>query len=142
MINYEIAKRLKDGGYPQRYEPYPGIPEGAINFYRLIIENGEIKYHYVDYIEFFSKKFESIKNNKAKLEYESWIYIPTLLELIEACGDRLLSLDKLAPNGFCARGIRINRLTNEMPESRDVLNIDASNPEGAVAALWLSLNSK
>lgn len=62
------------------------------------------------------------------------IYIPTLEELIEACGDRFLQLEKIyVSNEFIALGL--NEL-NYRPIGK------GSTPEQAVKNLWMVLNKK
>lgn len=68
-------------------------------------------------------------------EVPSWIvWHPTLEELIEACGDKFISLVRyLNPKlGFYADGGSIDAILRE----------DGISPEEAVANLWLVLNKK
>lgn len=69
-------------------------------------------------------------------QYYSDVNIPTLSELIEACGDKFYALNKLGnpfPNeDWCAEG-------ETLPDSMD---FTGSTPEEAVAKLWLELNKK
>jgi len=62
-------------------------------------------------------------------------YDPTLSELIEACGDRFVSLNKYADNsGWQTRGI-------DKKFEKDMTGI-GKTPEEAVAKLWLEINKK
>jgi hypothetical protein len=58
-------------------------------------------------------------------------YEPTLSELIEACGDRFVGLDRF-DGGWKATGVISNLLCSR----------DGSVPEEAVGKLWLALNTK
>ena len=95
-LPYELAKKLKEAGFPQ-----PGTPSSAI----------------VDGI--------------------SPPYIPTLSELIEACGEEfrmLATRNDYAPSvGWCAYGARKVRKWHSFSE-------EGSTPEEAVANLWLKLH--
>jgi len=62
--------------------------------------------------------------------------LPTLSELIEACGEDFFALMN-SSDGWVAQASR-NRGTSR----KFVGSVLSSNPEEAVAALWLSLNSK
>jgi hypothetical protein len=104
-MKYELAKQLKEAGFPQsrKYGYETMMPEGFDS-------------HGVKAID-----FEAAKVN-----------VPTLSELIEACGEsfRDLSCYHGAPDDqWEARG-----LTEEQERG--------SSPEVAVANLWLALNSK
>lgn len=59
-------------------------------------------------------------------------HFPTLSELIEACGEQFLSLEK-NPDGWLAS----SEEDGNMP-----VGIDGATPEEAVANLWLALNKK
>lgn len=106
-MEYTLAKELKDAGFPQKYgETRLGrwvAPDGS----RLgIIHSGD--------------------------DARSACYLPTLSELIEACGERFDSLvlhEKIANDGgyWEATG-------------DEYFNDTGPTPEEAVARLWLSLN--
>jgi len=92
-MNYELAKKLKDAGFPVKY------PDNLF------------------------------------VEGEKSAYIPTLSELIEACGDRFECLSKVENQwwvdergGFFSNG--------------ETATYGGSTPEEAVAKLWLGLNKK
>lgn len=84
-MNYELAKQLKEAGFPQSR----------------------------DGVEFISIK--------GQMEY----FIPTLSELIEACGDSFEELTKIENNWVVTGGYQEGK---------------GSTPEEAVANLWLELN--
>lgn len=106
-MNYELAKRLKFFGFP----------------FRRTWSN---KSHY------YNKKGESVSysfiNDDSFLnEVDMWI--PTLGELIEACGDKFNELVRLENSNFECR--------------KDYMDMDCleyKTPEEAVANLWLALN--
>ena len=61
------------------------------------------------------------------------VRMPTLSELIEACGDRLYNIDFLHDmNLVIARGYGKN----------EIIEMQATNPEEAVANLYLALKKK
>ena len=91
-MDYELAKQLKDAGFPQHE--------------RLGIGNGDI---------FINGKY-------------GLMYVPTLSELIEACGGYV---DLMVWNGDRAVASNI-----------DAIEGRGSTPEEAVANLWLSLKNK
>lgn len=96
MITYELAKELKDAGFP-----------------KLQGWNG-LTWFFAD---------ESIRN-----------YIPTLSELIEACGEEFYGLNRQNYVGYVGMWGAFSR------SSLDA--IVGSTPEEAVARLWLELNKK
>jgi len=104
-MNYELAKELKDAGFPQQ------LWTGQSYYY----EGGDNA--------LLSDGFQENENVSDKIK------IPTLSELIEACGEgAFMLLNKgdgtywvAALNGKGAEGI---------------------TPEEAVARLWLALNKK
>lgn len=61
------------------------------------------------------------------------VTIPTLSELVEACGNRFLATDK-TNEGWKAAGVDF--------EKKEVVVFTASTLEEAVANLWLKLNNK
>lgn len=106
-MNYELAKKLKDAGFPQ--------------------EKKQGKYR-------FENEFET---DELVLEIEQPIYVPTLSELIEACG--WISLDP----DYLGRWIAIERALKDSPNSDEpARGASGSTPEEAVALLWLELNNK
>ena len=95
-MNYELAKQLKEAGFPQTGE-------------------------------FFYTENESICNSK-----DVGVHKPTLSELIEACGDKIICLERGLKSGWFA-----------FPTRRDAKpNGNGDTPEEAVAKLWLELNKK
>ena len=111
MIDYELAKELKEAGFP-----YKG-----------------------SYLSFY---IDGVLSQDYRLPSgESIIYIPTLSELIEACGDESVHMmltnechgwDAWADidKGGCLR----------MGEAGADIECKGKTPEVAVAKLWLALN--
>lgn len=115
-MNYELAKKLKDAGFPQSqhiggngrtlFEDTPKVSEEEI--------------------------LEDAVNETLKWQ----AYCPTLEELIEACGNDIATLDRVTM-GWRASGSIVD---TEMGYK----GVDAfgSTPEEAIANLWLVLNEK
>ena len=97
-MDYELAKKLKDAGFQQTW-PKP------------------------DFVELH----DAIKIQEIMDKYEKDVYIPTLSELIEACGNRFDFLANNKNGTWQASGGNINDQTGQTPEE-------------AVANLWLELN--
>ncbi len=96
-MNYELAKKLKNAGFPQK-----------------------------------GMDCNWITNPEAELEE---IYVPTLSELIEACGDKFYGIHRMVS------GIWIAFMYDIEDSSRQV-EAPGSTPEEAVALLWLELQNK
>lgn len=103
-MNYELAKRLKDAGFPQGQ-------------YRL----GNRIYPNTDEYE------------------EDGAHIPTLSELIEACGDRFDYLERGVDGCWYAYHEVFPRDDKDL--SGDIFGKGSTACE-AVALLWLALNDK
>lgn len=108
-MNDKLAKKLKEKGFPQIW-PKP------------------------DFVELH----DAIRIQEIMSKYEKNVYIPTLEELIEACGKY-----------FCRFELRYNpnkHLTNQVwwAYARDVkdnfFDIGGETPSEAVANLWLALH--
>lgn len=107
-MNYEICKKLKEAGFPQELSATSDV-----------FVNGEELIYSPDY-------------SKVSVDNPEVIKIPTLSELIEACGDWFIELSK-EPDGWAA--------TYDEDGNMPVM-IEGSTPEEAVARLWLSINNK
>lgn len=107
-MDYELAKELKDAGFPQG--PASGDHHDGGNW---IDDERRAYYHAVD--------------------SETECYIPTLSELIEACGWGVV-LETHYPSGATAM-----KKTNNGKETDW---IGGTTPEEAVARLWLALNPR
>lgn len=107
-MNYELAKKLKEAGFPQNFRSKT-----------VILSNGKI---------------EQILPDKYK------IYLPSLSELIEACGKDLTAIQRedieYEPyKKWCA----VKEWVQYYPPEVNTGGYGDS-PEEAVANLWLALN--
>ena len=128
-MNYELAKQLKDAGFPQ-----PELTDASFNreynekrfLLRQNCDSRDGEYDNFNdrtmWVQYFSKNYV----NEMR---EFVVYIPTLLELIEACGHGLWSLVN-ATEIWVAKNDELK------------LAIDGKTPEESVARLWLKLNEK
>jgi hypothetical protein len=106
MFSFKIAKRLKDAGFPQRF-----TAGSAFNQQGLAIQlTGE-------------RHWQTEEND---------ISIPTLNELIKACGEKFGGLERFL-DGTSSR-FRAYTPSPDLPSGF------ADTPEEAVARLWLLLN--
>lgn len=97
-MNYELAKKLKDAGFPQK-------------------ESMALLY----------------PDNNHLQDIRTWVRVPDLEEIIEACGDGFDDLTKIQ-GGFCC-----NKLSEAFkPNPR----LTGSTPLEAVANLWLAIKNK
>lgn len=113
-MTYELAKKLKDAGFPQ-------------------VGKGYIELHWPPH------KVESYtKSSPITPVWEEAIYFPTLSQLIEACGDvslfRYKGQDKWQAEGG---ELKVNK---ETMQGGYALRVLGNTPEEAVAKLWLALN--
>jgi hypothetical protein len=111
-MNYELARELKDAGFPQ------GTTTDAN------------RYNHLD-----------SKGNPCAPFYPDAVYVPTLTELIEACGDGFETLSRdTTTEKMC--WIANNYHDADSPEEKVLGWYEGSTPEEAVANLWLALNKK
>ena len=101
-MNYKLAKQLKDAGFPFRK---------GLGCKRFVNENGE-QFNY-------GQIPPNMKNEE----------IPTLSELIDACGDGFWKME----NQYGRWGV-IGR------DYKVLISVSGKTPEEAVAKLWLKLN--
>ena len=125
-MNYELALKLKNAGFPQKPKISTGGVDGEIfgGFYHVGMVDGDGAFGFftdTQYAEYLKR--DSSKHVIAKE--------PTLSELIEACGE-FSSLTK-SPRGtwYCAKSV------NGSVEL--VVGDEYSTPEEAVARFWLAL---
>ena len=119
MITYELAKKLKDAGFPQ----YPVSGDTVYDEFGLLV------------IMPISAK-DPAKNSGMVW----WCKIPTLSELIEACGEKFGKLDSPLIQGDI-----FDREDKERWCSATVDGDDfewGESPEQSVAKLWLLINKK
>lgn len=117
-MTYELAKQLKDAGFPQ----------GKPNAKTLIPkpDDGPIN-------EDIWSDMGGMRNPHIIYEIATAYYVPTLSELIAACGDRFHSLVK-TETGWEAVEERVQAYfeSGEFEEGK--------TPEEAVSRLWLKLH--
>lgn len=112
-MNYELAKKLKDAGFLQKPESYPFVYD----------KNGTLAH-------MISDRDWNMQDTDIK--------IPTLSELIEACGKQFGFLILNQENGmWLAREKGIEPIHPELSGHKHY-----DTPEEAVAKLWLELNKK
>ncbi len=104
MITYKLAKELKDAGFP-----YKG------NSYHTVYPEGE------PIPKYFMQRVP---------EGDRGIRVPTLSELIEACGDDFGDLTRETDDRWIVH------------KSGTLLASQGGSPEEAVAHLWLALNKE
>jgi len=112
-MDYELAKELKDAGFPQsssRYGKY--WHNGEVKVWQDLDDRCE------NYLGVFDNAY----------------YIPTLSELIEACGDGFDTLYRTNGRWYAIGYTRVKRI------DIDGIELDCNSPEEAVARLWLELN--
>jgi hypothetical protein len=106
MVSFELAKRLKAAGFPQRFTGGSAFNEQGLAI-RLVGEGQGMAKH-------------------------TGVSIPTLNELIKACGEKFGGLEN-----FLEGTTNRFRAYTQFP---DTLSGYADTPEEAVARLWLLLN--
>jgi hypothetical protein len=100
-VDYELAKQLKDAGFPQEH--------GIYKIRNVLV--GDVSFRFED----------------------DAVYVPTLEELVEACGDKFWSLE---------RDLDPDEIWGAYPanEIGDGPRTFGSSPAEAVARLWFALN--
>ena len=112
-MTYQLAKQLKDAGYPQ---------DGGCGVY--LDETKE---------QFFGRAYQQIP--------EPFTVIPTLSELIDACGDRFGVLIRYT-NAWKVYDVKADiAVMNGDPETQGIA-VTGETPEEAVAKLYLKLHEK
>ena len=127
-MKYELAKKLKDAGFPQRFK--------TGSFY-ADKENADFE-RMQEAMFYFGEEREAGTPEEA-LVTEQCISIPTLEELIEACGGRCTYLWKTV-DGWVA-GEAQKRGDNAMFDAK-YTECSGQTPEEAVAKLWLEIKKK
>jgi len=122
MIDYKLAKELKDNGFPQKC--------------------GFLQYHYNNNKEMSFvgilpiSEWKDLRNYKMDLPNDC-VKCPTLSELIEACGEEFENLTKTILGWEC----NVNYLSDDNEEWTNC-ETEGKTPEEAVSKLWLELNQK
>jgi len=149
-MNYELAKKLKDAGFDQQ-EQLVESELGGTNFtpisggYHLTYDGVNPEIDKPRYTKYFSLEYLNSEEGK-----NLTVYIPTLSELIEACGDgfQFLSVDNFVGKNILtgSRGEIIgwkagNKALTLIDEEEGIVT-KGLTPEESVAKLWLALNKK
>lgn len=123
-MNYELAKQLKDAGFPQPEEPTTG------NFGSWTLQKTHGK-------AFSSDGLRTLILFPGMNYWRELVYIPTLSELMEACSPK--TADEF--NICWAKGIW-SAMIHEVGYRNIDLSVEGNTPEEAVKKLWLELNKK
>jgi len=116
-MNYELAKQLKEAGFPLRY----GV---AAEYMREKEMNPEL-------LRKYETALDSLKELYSK-DTKEYARIPTLSELIDACGKKICAIE-FEEDAMLAYFISDDGV--EYKQGR------GKTPEEAVARLWLALHS-
>lgn len=127
-MTYELAKELKEAGFPMTAKPRTREIELSLKLDRRFVEDPA---HPLP-------PSPTKSGNSWQQDYEAYVQhaicFPTLSELIEACGDKFREVKKhLSKGGFW---------TASTARQAGGLCERGTNPEEAVARLWLALNKK
>lgn len=112
MISYELAKKLNDAGFSQI-----GVDAMSNELDTFIEPDGKLC-------------------RRWNIVFGPAYYIPTLPQLIEACGERFGSLEKEPWNYNTDKPIKGWYCLDK----ENLNGAQGSNPEEAAAKLWLALN--
>ncbi len=118
-MNYELAKKLKDAGFPQE---------------KCMWHFGGIGVKIKDSLQVGETYQAEVKVEPYKQE---WVAKPTLSELIEACGKEFMLTNEC---GKWEAWKGSESLMVRMGEGGAKYECEGSTPEEAVAQLWLALN--
>lgn len=136
MIDYELATRLKDAGFPQQWTS-ENLKYNMYPFYAPIQDGDKIVYEYRTSLDILAAQLD-----KEDLNY--WVYIPTLSELIEACGKKFHDLlrvsDEFMENNKRWKASPITALAYPNDIATRIHSQYGETQEEAVALLWLELN--
>lgn len=110
-MDYNLAKELKEDGFPQSVGTAYGFHDG--------LETGEL-----------------VDERNTSVDYDYFAYVPTLSELIEACGGRFHALQRYDSNNWIA----YSNESNDLGIEAHIYKV-GETPEGVVAKLWLALKS-
>jgi len=131
MLDYKLAKQLKEAGFDQKY---PDVKHSALGQRYWMYDESDN-----DYIDIIHDGYGS-----NALDEEDLTLIPTLSELIDACGDKFAGLtpekegwDNPKTIGWEASGAYSGSCIGEA-----IIIKNQKTPEEAVAHLWLKLNKK
>lgn len=132
-MTYELAKKLKDAGFPQKSAPsYEDVSEKEGWHVYLDTQNTAGRHATMD----FDKPRPSARFKREYLDssegIERTVYFPTLSELIVACGTGFGTLKRNDEDGM------FSVVHSGDYEAYEWIN--RKDPEDAVAELWLTLH--
>lgn len=134
-MNLELAKRLKEAGYPQGdYEDGEEMYGGACYFNET--RGPACGYEHIPHI---------MPGGNVHVYRERYFYVPDTNELLEALGERLLGL--LRPRQFNTQGTE-DRTAQPFWEALgdasvdgDVVQKKGATPTEVLAELWIAVNA-
>lgn len=130
-MNYELAKKLKDAGFPQKYKQTVPNCDFA---YKEGIE--ELKMLHIDTdTDWWLGDNYAETDMPDEVMQKDWVKCPTLSELIEELGSDFGGLHR-SGDGFYAFEFHC------CDEDKGVYTGEYSYAEEAVAHLWLELNKQ
>ena len=132
MINYELALKLKEAGFPQEYkkrEIWCDFAYDDTQELHMLHEDNDTNW-------WLGNDYERRDMSQEEM-LRDWVKVPTLEELIESCGEDFWSITKrrLPDIGGGKWTVWQYKLGGE-------IEAEGSTPTEAVANLWLSLNQK
>jgi len=142
-MDYDLAKKLKDGGFSQK------MKSGDYGYYKekLFTHTGGGHIEPLGRTEGLYLEVGSMccfSNYDEDLKYFDNIYddlitkVPTLSELIEACGDEFVDLERFNNGKWGCN--KIYNCLNCTPEGWDDWVVTGDTPEEVVSLLWLALD--
>lgn len=134
-MNYELAKELKDAGFPQKAEWHVDVNAWGGSWYYVQPQDS------CPGITFLSPD-DLIKVAQGEIQPELY-KLPTLSELITACGEDMVKLEHLFKGDEDESSNWWMAESNTLGLSKgfqDIIFGKGSTPEEAVARLWLALN--
>lgn len=140
-LSYELAKELKEAGFPQKrsefyyrlgYHTTESFDKGVSLGKKGIFSDEFHRTHY-PHPRYSTGNLKWNQADLSKLD-ETEVACPTLSELIEACGDDFFGIKRSKVAGVWGAWVYADA---EVDDTHCL----GSTPEEAVAKLWLALNS-
>jgi hypothetical protein len=125
-MNYELAKKLKDAGFPQEIDLGDRYYDPVSN--EVFINGQSVE------IDFCSRYDSHPELGQVK--------IPSLSELIEECGKHLSHIKQYPAKGHWFAVSHTKDYKKPHPLSGNNIEEDGDSPEEAVAKLWIEINEK
>lgn len=124
-MRYELAKQLKDAGFPQGEKFENVLQKGVLLAYLRESKPDDVL------LDKYEKALNALKD--VYKDDEEVVHVPSLEELIKACGDEFSRLvQTFEPKGWEAKSTEINQRIVQT----------GLTPSEALANLWLELNKK